>query len=77
MRRHHDIVLFIALCANNTHILKKLKYPPAVKSKTSSKLIFAISHTCTYARWVYHTQLAMMSFDKIFDLTADVCIFIF
>ena len=30
------------------------------------------SYICIYARSEYHTQLANMSFDKIFDLTAGV-----
>ena len=30
------------------------------------------THTQQYARSEYHTQLAKMSFDKIFDLTAGV-----
>ena len=31
------------------------------------------AHIQQYARSEYHTQLAKMSFDKIFDLTAGVC----
>ena len=30
------------------------------------------THNPSYARSEYHTQLAKMSFDKIFDLTAGV-----
>ena len=32
-------------------------------------------HTQYYARWEYHTQLANMSFDEIFDLTAGVYLY--
>ena len=35
------------------------------------------THTQYYARSEYHTQLAKMSFDKIFDLTAGAYIFFY
>ena len=33
------------------------------------------THNTSYARSKYHTQLAKMSFDKIFDLTAGVYVY--
>ena len=35
------------------------------------------THNPKYARSEYHTQLAKMSFDKIFDLTAGVYFYLY
>ena len=44
----------------------------AIFGLIQSGLIQHSATTTTYARSEYHTELAKMSFDKIFDLTAGV-----